>query len=99
MELPLLEPVYKKFNDRGFEIIAIDVRADNKRAIAFQKEKKLTYPMLEGNVDMAVNNWQIEYTPSSFIIDRDGMVVASHGEIYDKDIADLEAEITKLLGE
>jgi peroxiredoxin len=75
VELPLLEPVYKKYQDQGFEIIAFDVRADDARAKAFIAEKGLTYTLLSGGREEAMNSYKISATPSSFFIDRDGKVV------------------------
>lgn len=97
MELPLLEPVYQKYKDQGFELVAIDVRADNKGAVQFRDEKKLSYTMLIGNVPMAINEWKIQYTPSSFLIDKSGKITAFHGVIPEEKIPDLEKQISDLL--
>lgn len=99
MELPLLEPVYQKYKDQGFELVAIDVRADTKGAMQFRDEKKLSFTMLEGNVPMAVNEWKIQYTPSSFLINKMGKIEAFHGVIPEEKIPELEKQISDLLAQ
>lgn len=96
MELPLLQPIYQKYKDRGFEIVAVDVRADNANAQKFIADNKLTYNFLIGGRQQ-VGDWKIRVAPSSFMIDRNGIVTAFK-EGFDKgDEVDLDATVAKLV--
>ena len=100
MELPRLQPLYEKYKDQGFEIIAVDGKRDTKRATAFIEKNGLTYTMLEnGEGEDEVSNalYKVLAYPSSFLIDRDGKVMFYHLGFEAGDEAHLEEEIQSLL--
>lgn len=97
MELPLLEPIYQKYKDQGFEIVAVDVRADNAGAKKFIAENSLSYKFLSGNVQLASQEYKISSVPSSFMISADGQVLAKGGMYEAKTISQLDEKIGSLL--
>ena len=100
MELPRLQPLYEKYKDQGFEIIAVDGKSDTERATAFIEENGLTYTMLEngeGDDEVAGNLYKVRAYPSSFLIDRDGKVMYFHLGFDAGDEEHLEEEIQSLL--
>ncbi len=100
MELPRLQPLYEKYKDQGFEIIAVDGKRDTERATAFIEENGLTYTMLEnaeGDDEIVGNLYKVRAYPSSFLIDRDGNVMYFHLGFDAGDEEHLEEEIQSLL--
>ena len=100
MELPRLQPLYEKYKNQGFEIIAVEGKRDTKRATAFIEENGLTYTMLEngeGDDEVANTIYKVLAYPSSFLIDRDGKVMYYHLGFEAGDEAHLEEEIQSLL--
>ena len=100
MELPRLQPLFEKYKDQGFEVVAVDGKRDTERATKFIEEKGLTYTFLENGEDDAeiVNNiFKVRGYPSSFLIDRDGNVMFYHLGFEAGDEEHLEEEILKLL--
>ena len=100
MELPRLQPLYEKYKDQGFEIIAVDGKRDTERATAFIEENGLTYTMLEnaeGDDEIVGNLYKVRAYPSSFLIDRDGEVMYFHLGFEAGDEEHLEEEIQSLL--
>ncbi len=100
MELPRLQPLYEKYKDQGFEIIAVDGKRDTERATAFIEENGLTYTMLEnaeGDDEVVGNLYKVRAYPSSFLIDRDGKVMYFHLGFDAGDEEHLEEEIQSLL--
>ncbi len=100
MELPRLQPLYEKYKDQGFEIIAVDGKRDTERATAFIEENGLTYTMLEnaeGDDEVVGNLYKVRAYPSSFLIDRDGKVMYFHLGFEAGDEEHLEEEIQSLL--
>jgi peroxiredoxin len=100
VELPRLQPLYEKYKDQGFEIIAVDGKRDTERATAFIEENGLTYTMLEnaeGDDDVVGNLYKVRAYPSSFLIDRDGKVMYFHLGFEAGDEEHLEEEIQSLL--
>ena len=100
MELPRLQPLYEKYKDQGFEIIAVDGKRDTERATAFIEENGLTYTMLEnaeGDDEVVGNLYKVRAYPSSFLIDRNGKVMYFHLGFDAGDEEHLEEEIQSLL--
>jgi cytochrome c biogenesis protein CcmG/thiol:disulfide interchange protein DsbE len=100
VELPRLQPLYEKYQDQGFEIIAVDGKRDTERATKFIEENGLTYTMLENAEDEAEivgKIFKVRAYPSSFLIDREGKVMYFHLGFEEGDEEHLEEEILELL--
>ena len=100
MELPRLQPLYEKYQDQGFEIIAVDGKNDTERAKKFIAENGLTYTFLEngeGENEIVGGVYKVRAYPSSFLIDRDGKVMYFHLGFEAGDEDHLEEEIQSLL--
>jgi peroxiredoxin len=100
VELPRLQPLYEKYKDQGFEIIAVDGKRDTERAVKFIEDNGLTYTTLEnGSADLEVADrlYRVIAYPSSFLIDRDGKVMYYHLGFEAGDEAQFEEEIRSLL--
>lgn len=75
-EMPALQEVYKEYNARGLEILAINSTAqDNPDDIpAFLMEYGLTFPVLLDTNNEAGGLYQLRSLPSTFFIRRDGII-------------------------
>jgi cytochrome c biogenesis protein CcmG, thiol:disulfide interchange protein DsbE len=101
VELPRLEPVFQKYRDKGFTIVAVERTQDTGRAKKFIADNKLTYTFLENGKDDAEvvrRVFGVTMFPTSFLLDRAGRVMYTHGEFRPGDEAELERRIEKLLG-
>ena len=91
-----LVKMYNKYKDKGLEILSVsldDEMKDWKKAVA---KDKITWPQgidLGGWDALAAIKWQVDALPSTFVVNKDGNVVAINPE---KD--DLEKKIKELLG-
>ncbi|MFM9888634.1 MAG: peroxiredoxin family protein [Burkholderiales bacterium] len=75
-EMPAMERLYRELKDKGFEILAVNVKDKRPDALALVKELKLSYPILldpEGEVGLLYGAWGM---PATYLIDRDGIVLA-----------------------
>ena len=100
MELPRLQPLYEKYKDQGFEIVAVEGKRDTERATKFIEKNGLTYTMLENaeeDAEVARTIFKVLYYPSSFLIDRDGKVMFFHLGFEKGDEVHLEEQIQGLL--
>jgi cytochrome c biogenesis protein CcmG, thiol:disulfide interchange protein DsbE len=100
VELPRLQPLYEKYKDQGFEIIAVDGKRDTERALKFIEDNGLSYTLLEnGNAELEVADrlFRVIAYPSSFLIDREGKVMYYHLGFEAGDEARFEEEIRSLL--
>jgi thiol-disulfide isomerase/thioredoxin len=93
--LPRISKLYKKYNAQGFTVLGVsldDKPTAWKNAI---KRFKITYPQVyqpggwEGAVAQAYN---IEYLPTTYLIDKAGLIQA-----IDVEGAELDAKIAELL--
>jgi peroxiredoxin len=101
VELPRLEPLWKKYNDQGFQVIAIDSEHDTERAVEFIAENNLTYHLLEdneGDDNVVASKLEIYGFPTSYLVDREGRILFSHIGFEEGDEVQMEEEIKRLLG-
>jgi len=100
VELPRLEPIYKKYKDRDLEIIAVEATRMEKRAKKFIYENELTYNFVQDNEgeDAVVRKvYKVHAFPTSFVIDKNGRIIYSHLGFSKGDEKRLEKEIAGLL--
>jgi thiol-disulfide isomerase/thioredoxin len=74
-EMPSIESLYKKFGDKGFEILAVNCAEDKATVSSYLKNGGFSFPVLldpDGRVSL---NYGVQSIPTTFLIDRDGMIV------------------------
>lgn len=76
IEMPALERSYLKHQSQGFKVVGLDVVDDSQTISTFTSRLGITYPILRDIGERAVLAYQIRATPSSFLIDRNGVVRA-----------------------
>ena len=75
-EMPSMERLYRRYRDRGFTILAISIDANTAAVAPFVKTLKLTFPIgLDPKMELA-DRYTVRALPSSFIIDKNGTMVA-----------------------
>jgi peroxiredoxin len=102
VELPRLEPLFKKYSDKGFTVVAVERSRDTARAKKLIAEAKLTYHFLEngeGDQEVVRKIFKVTTFPSSFLIDRQGRVLFAHVGFAEGDEKELEERIVKLLAQ
>jgi cytochrome c biogenesis protein CcmG, thiol:disulfide interchange protein DsbE len=97
-EMPILQAYYEKHRDKGFVIIAIEDGLQGNVDVAdFVADYRLTFPVWPDPGFKASKAYGVSGLPTSFIIDRQGMVrLTWSGEIS---MAALERYVTPLLSE
>ena len=71
-----IEQVHQEYKDQGLLILAINLGEDRDDLAAWVKRKKVsTTVLLDPNGDVA-RSYAIAYTPTVFLIDRGGRLVA-----------------------
>lgn len=91
-----LVKLYNKYKDKGLEILSVSVddeKSDWKKAAAKDKITWMQGFDKGGWDSMAAIKWQVDALPASFLIDKNGDVVAINPEK-----GDLEKKIKELLG-
>ena len=71
-EMPAMERLYQQYRNKGFTIVAVDVKDGRKDALAFLKELKITYPIMldpDGEVGLLYGAWGL---PTTYLIGPKG---------------------------
>ncbi|HEX8813584.1 MAG TPA: TlpA disulfide reductase family protein [Terracidiphilus sp.] len=109
LETPWLVELRQQYADKGFEILGIsaendDLASDDKDGWAKQKasvskfvqQMHMQYPVLINGDSIAKDYGGLDVMPTSFFVDRNGVVVATQLGIDSKDA--MAAKIEKILG-
>jgi thiol-disulfide isomerase/thioredoxin len=98
-EQPQLNQAYATWSPRGVDFLGIDLRDENKAALAFQSQLKVPYPSIaDSNATIAIN-YRIPSAPALVFLDNDGKVADTVlGALGVMTLAQFNTEITTLLG-
>jgi DsbE subfamily thiol:disulfide oxidoreductase len=97
IEMPSLEALYNKFSDKGLEILAVNCREDQAAVSSYLKNEGFSFPVLldlNGRVSL---NYGIQAIPTTFLIDRDGMIILRLVGSTDWDTPKIHAALESLL--
>jgi len=96
VEMPKMVSTYKKYKDRGFEIVGISLDHNKEKLLQFMQQKGVTWPQYfdgKGWENEISSRYGIDGIPVVWIVDKKGFVRDTEGR------ADLVAQIEKLLAE
>jgi peroxiredoxin len=75
-EMPSMESLYRRLGERGLEFLAVDIQEKQKPVEAFVKERGLNFPVALDELGRISGLYGIRSIPATFIIDRDGSIIA-----------------------
>jgi thiol-disulfide isomerase/thioredoxin len=96
---PLLNKLHEKLKAQGFEVVGINLDEDKANAEKFLKEFPVGFTVLRDAKGEWADQFVVESMPTSFIIDKQGVVQNIHHGFASADINELEEKITKLLAQ
>ncbi len=97
-EIPDFIDVYKRYKDKGFEIVGIALDEEGWNPVRkFMSKAGINYPVVLGNAEVMRAYGGIQSIPTSFLIDKKGNIAAKRIGILRK--AELEEAVKKLLAE
>jgi thiol-disulfide isomerase/thioredoxin len=97
LSLPAYDQMRKEIGSGEFEIIAINVDENTEDGLEFIKDHPVSYPVLadpEGDIGIP---YGIRTLPRSFLLDRDGQIIASYKSFKAGDEIKLKQAIKELL--
>jgi thiol-disulfide isomerase/thioredoxin len=75
-EIPWLVELQKRYGGQGLQIVGVNMDdGDPKDVVKFAAENSINYPVLIGEDKVAEQYGGIDYLPTTFYIDRNGMVL------------------------
>ncbi|WP_159431033.1 TlpA family protein disulfide reductase [Fontimonas thermophila] len=97
--LPALETLYRKYRDRGFTVLAVNVDTQRKAALAMLARIPVSYPVVFDPEGHWPGAFGLRGMPCGYLLDRDGRIVYIQTGYRASDLPALEAAIVAALGE
>ena len=94
---PKLEALNDKYKDRGLEIVGISEDDDKDGIPSFASDLGAQFPLLWDENKSIASKWQPKSMPSTFVVDRKGIVRFVHLGYHEGEEAEIEKEVKSLL--
>jgi len=96
-EMPSIQALYDKYKDRGLEILAVNGGEKASDVLAFMNENKLSFPAVLDSDNSVNRSWGVQAIPTSYLIDRDGMIILRIVGSIDWNTPQIQAALETLL--
>jgi len=98
--LPMYESLAREYASRGLKVYALNVDEDPRAIAPFLEEVKVTLPvLLDENARVAERTLKVRGMPTTYIIDRRGVVRYFHEGFAEEFLTKYQSEIESLLAE
>lgn len=96
--VPKLQKIHEDYGKKGLCVAGITVGSEDTKTVEkFVKEKKVTYILLLDNKREVARLYQVTSIPTTYLIDKDGVIRYTHIGYYPGMEKDVEKEIKALL--
>jgi thiol-disulfide isomerase/thioredoxin len=99
VSLPLLEQMRSDFPPDQFQIVAVNLDTETAKAKRFLAKTKVRYPSATDPNGSIPERFGLETMPTSYLIDRDGVVRYVHAGFKKTDIDEIRGRIRDLVEE
>ncbi len=97
--LPQYQKLRNGYNRADFEVLAVSLDEDIEDALGFLKQVPLQFPLLHDPEGKVASAYALKGMPSSYLIDRNGILRSQHIGFQMKDLPPLRAKIEQLIAE
>ena len=95
--IPEVEKMRGEFPSEDFQVIAVNLDQNEKKALRFLKKNPVGYPSASDPKGRLPGQYGVDTMPTSYLIDRDGMIRYVHRGFQRGDGSKLRREIRVLL--
>ncbi len=96
-EMPVLERLYTTYRGQGLRIVGVSQDRNASNVQGFLREHRVSFPIVHDAQHAVAGRYSPPRMPSSYIIDRSGVVRHVHEGFRASDAARMEREIRALL--
>ncbi|MFA7329655.1 MAG: TlpA disulfide reductase family protein [Candidatus Delongbacteria bacterium] len=96
---PWLNELQQKYQAQGFRVLAVNVDKQRKKADAFLAQHPARFPVALDPAGTAAGRYELPGMPSSYLVDRAGVLRRLHTGFRPEETQELEAFIRTLLAE
>lgn len=96
-ELPMLDKLFQKYRAQGLVVVGVSVDKDVDNVRKFLGKLPLSFPITHDAQHQVSGRYQPPRMPSSYIVDKKGIVRFVHGGYRAQDAHEFEAQIQSLL--
>lgn len=97
--LPKYDELRRELGTSGFEIVAINVDENTEDAKKFLAKHPVSYPIAKDPKGVLPGVFGVKAMPTSFLIDKNGVVQYVHAAFKEGDIEKLKIQIEKLMAQ
>jgi peroxiredoxin len=98
-EMPVLERLHRRYRERGLVVVGVSVDRTERNARAFLRRTRVSFPIIHDASHRIANRYSPPKMPSSYIIDRRGIIRHIHEGFQPSDAQRIEREVRALLQE
>lgn len=95
---PFMNSLQTKYRAQGFEVVAVNLDAKREDADKFLAELPAEFTVGFDAKGETAKRFDVKNMPSSYLIGRDGKVIAAHKGFKDEERQELESRIAAALG-
>jgi len=95
--MPVLDRIYRRYKEHGLVVIGVSVDERARNARGFLRRNRVTFPVVHDADHSVAERYSPPTMPSTYVIDRRGVIRHVHAGFRNGDARRLEAEIRDLL--
>ena len=98
-EMPVLERLYQTYRRQGLTIVGVSQDRTLGNVQSFLREHRVSFPIVHDSAHQVAGRYRPPRMPSSYIVDRQGVVRHVHDGFRADDAPSMEREIRLLLAQ